>query len=118
MCQLRERSSRLSKPYTATASTVRSGDPYGIPWVAVTPVFSSDLRRHLLGELRELLGLRGHRLELLACMRGRQLNELRRRFHRQQFIGVVKGSVGIGTGNLNDLEVVVCGALGGGRIGV
>jgi hypothetical protein len=51
-------------------------------------------------------------------MRGRQLNELRRGFHRQQFIGVVKGSVGIGTGNLNDLEVVVCGALGGGRIGV
>ena len=66
--------------------------------------------------IRELLGLRGHRLELLGCMRGRQLNELRRGFHRQQFIGVVKGSVGIGTGNLNDLEVVVCGVLSGGRM--
>ena len=44
--------------------------------LAVTPVFSSDLGRHLLSELRELLGLRGHRLELLACMRGRQLYEL------------------------------------------
>jgi len=32
-------------------------------------------------------------------------------------MGVFKGGVGIGTGDLNDLEVVVCGALGGRRIG-
>jgi hypothetical protein len=58
-----------------SASIVRSGDLLGFCGVAVTPVFSSDLGRHLLGELRELLGLRGHRLELLACVRRRQLNE-------------------------------------------
>ena len=78
------------------ASTVRSGDLMGFG-VAVTPVFGGDLGRHLLGELRELLGLRGHRLELLACMRGRQVNELRRGLHPQQFIGVVKGGVSICT---------------------
>jgi predicted ATPase len=96
---------------------VRSGDLMGFLGAAVTPVLSSDLGRHLLGELRELLGLRGHRLELLACMRGRQLNELRRGLHPQQFISVVKGGVGIGTGDLDDLAVVVCGAIGGRRIG-
>jgi hypothetical protein len=79
----------------------------GFLGVAVTPVFNSDLGRHLLGELRELLGLRGHRLELLARMRRRQLNELRRGLHRQQIIGVVKGGVRIGTGDFDDLEIVV-----------
>jgi hypothetical protein len=52
--------------------------PLGLLGVAVTLVFNSDLGRHLLGELRELLGLRGYRLELLARMRGRQLDKLRR----------------------------------------
>jgi hypothetical protein len=66
----------LASEFGLSASTGRSGDLMGFLGVAVTPVFSSDLGRHLLGELRELLGLRGHRLELLACMRGRQLNEL------------------------------------------
>ena len=41
----------------------KSGYLAGFLGVAVTPVFSRDLGRHLLGELRELLGLRGHRLE-------------------------------------------------------
>jgi hypothetical protein len=41
----------------------------GFLGAAVTPVVSGDFGRHLLGELRELLGLRGHRLELLASMR-------------------------------------------------
>jgi len=59
-----------------SASTVRSGDLTGFLGVTVTPLIRSDLGRHLLGEFRELLGLRGHRLELLACMRGRQLYEL------------------------------------------
>jgi hypothetical protein len=59
----------------------------------VTPVFNSGLGRHLLGELRELLGLRGYRLELLARMRGRQLDKLRRGPHTQQLMGVVKGGL-------------------------
>jgi hypothetical protein len=46
-------------------------------------------------------------------MRGRQLNELRRGLHSQQLMGVVKGAVGICTGDLDDLAVVVCGALRG-----
>jgi len=57
------------------ASTVRSGDLMGFG-VTVTPLISGDLGRHLLGEFRELPGLRGYRLELPACMRGRQLYEL------------------------------------------
>ena len=59
--------------------------------VAVTPVFYSDLGRHLLGELRELLSLCGHCLELLARMRGRQLDKLRRGLRTQLLMGVVKG---------------------------
>jgi hypothetical protein len=55
---------------TATACTVRSGDLLRLLGVAVTPVLNSDLGRHGLSKLRELLGLRGHRLELLARMRG------------------------------------------------
>ncbi len=63
-------SRRRSPPCsTATASTLRSGNLTGFFGVAVPPVFSSDLGRHLLGELRELLDLRGHGLELLACVR-------------------------------------------------
>ena len=59
-----------------------------------------------------------NRVELLARMCGPQQNEIRRRFHRHQFLAVFEGRVGIGMGDLNDLEVVVCGALGGGRISV
>ena len=60
---------------TATASTLRSGDLVGCLAVSVTPVFNSDFGRDLLRELRELLGLRGHRLELLARMCGRQVDK-------------------------------------------
>jgi len=62
------------------------------------------------------LGLRDHRLEPLLHMCGRQRNELRWVFHFHQVLGEVKGSVRIGVGELNDLEVVVCSALGGSRI--
>src|SRR5580700_1299002 len=36
----------------------------------------------------------------------------------QQFMGVVKGSARVGAGNLDKLEIVVCGALGNSRIGI
>ena len=86
--------------------------------VSVTPIFNGDFGRHLLGELGKFLGLSGHRLELLVRMFGRQLDEFRGRLRPQQLKSVVNGGVGIGAGNLDDLEVVVSGALGGGRIGV
>src|SRR5258706_11290547 len=33
-------------------------------------------------------------------------------------LGVFKSGIGIGASDLNDLEVVLCGALGGGRISI
>jgi hypothetical protein len=78
----------------------------------------SNLGGHLLGEFAELFALRDHRLELLARMCDRQCDELQLGFHPHKFFGVFKGSLGIGTGDLNDLEVVICGALGGRRIGI
>ena len=100
---------------TTTPAASRLGNFVGCLTVSVTPIFNGDFGRH---QLRKLLGLRGHRLDLLVRMSGRQLDEFRGRLHPQQRISVVKGGVGIGAGDLDDLEVVVCGALGGGRIGV
>jgi hypothetical protein len=77
-----------------------------------------DIGRHFLSERREFLGLRRHRLEMFARMRGRQFKKLRHRLHAQHGIGVVEGGVGIGTRNFDELEIVVRGALGGGRIAI
>ena len=103
---------------TAAPSASRLANFAGCLAVSVTPIFNGDFGRHLLGELGKFLGLRGHRLELLVRMFGRQLDEFRGRLRPQQLKSVVNGGVGIGAGNLDDLEVVVSGALGGGRIGV
>ena len=54
---------------------------------------------------------------MLAHVRGRQLDKLRRRLHNQQLMSAVKGGASVGTGNLDKLEIVICGALGGRRIG-
>jgi hypothetical protein len=49
----------------------RSGDFAGCLAICVTPIFNGDFGRNLLSELRKLLGLRGHHLELHARMFGR-----------------------------------------------
>jgi len=49
-------------------------------------------------------------------MFGRQLDEFRRRPRPQQLESIVNGSVGIGAGNFDDLEVVVRGTLSGGYV--
>ena len=77
-----------------------------------------DIGRNFLSEFRELLDLRCHHLEMFARMRGRQFKELRRGLYGQHCMGVVEGSVGIGARNLDELEITVCGALGGRRIAV
>ncbi len=53
---------------TATASTLSSGNRVGCLAISEAPVISSNFGRGLLGDFCELLGLRGHRLELLARM--------------------------------------------------
>jgi hypothetical protein len=57
-----------------------------------------------LFECAELLILRRHGFELLAHLRGRQLDKLRRRLHTQQLIGIVKGCTRVGTDNSADSE--------------
>src|SRR5579862_906252 len=78
----------------------------------------ASLSRDLLNERAKLLILRGYDIELLAHLRCRQLNKLRRALHTQQFMGVVKGGARVGAGNLDKLEIVVCGPLGNGCIGI
>src|ERR1700685_2784901 len=56
--------------------------------------------------------------EASSHLRCRQLNKLRRGLHAQQFMGVVKRGAGVGTGNLDKLEIVVCGALGDGCVSI
>ena len=70
----------------------------------------SGLSRYLLSERAELLILRGHDLELLAHLRGRQLDKFRRRLHTQQLMDVVKGGASVGARNLDKLTIisVVC----------
>jgi len=55
---------------------------------------------------------------MFARMRGRQFKELRHGLHRQHRMGVVKSGVGIGARNFDELEIIVCGALGGCRIAI
>src|SRR5271169_5604363 len=78
----------------------------------------SSLSRHLLGERAEFLILRGRDFELLAHLRGRQLDKFRRRLHTQQLMDVVKGGPSVGMGNLNKLVIVVCGTLGSSLVGM
>ena len=68
------------------------------------PERSGNLSGYLLGEIAEFFGLRDHRIELLARMFGRHPNEIRRGFHPHQLLGVFKGGVGIGAGDLDELE--------------
>jgi hypothetical protein len=77
-----------------------------------------SLNRDLLSKRANLLILPGNDFELFPHVRRQQLDEFRRGLHTQQLMGVVKGGASVGTGNLDKLEIVVCGALGNGRIGV
>src|SRR4029077_8649954 len=77
-----------------------------------------SLSRHLLSERAKLLVLRRKHVELLAHLRGRQFDKLRRGLHTQQLMSVVKGGASVGTCNLDQLEIVVGGALGNSRIGI
>ena len=74
----------------------------------------SSLTRHLLSDCVEFLILRRHDLELLAHLRGRQLDKLRRRLHTQQLIGIVKGSPRVRTDILEKLVIVLRGTLDSG----
>ena len=53
-----------------------------------------SIERHLLGERCELLGLLGHRLELLTCVFRCQLHEFRGRLHARQFLGIGESGTG------------------------
>ena len=55
---------------------------------------------------------------MLARVRGRKFKELRHGLHAQHGIGVVEGGVGVGARDFDELEIVVRGALGGGRVAV
>src|SRR5262245_62782012 len=69
------------------------------------------LGRDLLAELGELLGLRGVGLELLAGMRGPQLQRFGGRLHAEQLLGEVERSGGVGLEELHHLGGVGAGAL-------
>ena len=56
------------------------------------------LGRDFLGERGELLGLLGYALELLARMRGRELDDLGERLHVEQLARVVERRIGVGAG--------------------
>jgi hypothetical protein len=49
--------------------------------------------RHFLRQARQVLGLLGERLKLLAPVRGRQFKKVGRRFHAGQLLGKVEGGV-------------------------
>ena len=74
--------------------------------------------RYLLGDRCKLLGLLGQRLELLACMFGRKLHELRRRLHAGQLLDKVEGGVGVRVSEFDELVVVVLHPLNRPRIAV
>ncbi len=57
------------------------------------------------------LRLRGQRLELLARMRGGQLDHLGERLHRHQLGGEIERRVGVLARRLDHLEAVIGGAL-------
>ena len=78
----------------------------------------SGLSRYLLSERAEFLILRGHDLELLAHLRGRQLDKLRWGLHTQQLMSIVKGGARVDTDNLEKLEIVICDAIGSGLVGI
>ena len=56
-------------------------------------------------------------LELLARMRGRELDDLRERLGAEQLGGEIERRVGVGARELEHLEAVVRRALAGGRVG-
>src|SRR5690349_1229846 len=78
----------------------------------------SGLSRLLLSKRAELLVLPGHDLELLAHLRGRQDEKLRRRLRTQQFMDVVEGGTCVGTDNLDKLVIIACRSLGSGLVGI
>lgn len=76
------------------------------------------LSRHLLSKRAELPALPRHDLELLAHLRGRQLDKLRRGLRPQKLIDVVERGASVGTDSLDKPVIIVGRTLGGGLAGI
>src|SRR5580704_18319598 len=75
------------------------------------------IRCDLLRQRAEFLALYRERLELLARVGARQLNDLRQRLCGEQLTGEIERRIGIGAGGVDHLQAVFGRALAGGRIG-
>ena len=69
----------------------------------------SCLSGHLLGKVREILCLFGQPFDLLAHVRGRQLEKLWQRRDASQLTGKVKGCVHVRLGDVKEMEIKICG---------
>jgi hypothetical protein len=72
-------------------------------------------RRNPLGQFGERLGIGGEGLELLAGMRGPQLQRFRGRFHSEQGVREVERRAVVGLHHFDQLGGIFAGTLAGGR---